>query len=42
MLEWLPVSPMALSAALLVTTVAATLQSTIGFGFAQFFENYSP
>jgi uncharacterized protein len=34
MFDWLPVSESALLIGLLVTTVAATLQSTIGFGFA--------
>ncbi|MBV71957.1 MAG: hypothetical protein CMH52_11555 [Myxococcales bacterium] len=33
-LEWLPVSPTVYVIALLVTSVAATLQATIGFGFA--------
>jgi len=34
MFHWLPVTPWALAGGLVVMTVAATLQSTIGFGFA--------
>ncbi len=34
LIEWLPVSPTIYGIALLVTILAATLQATIGFGFA--------
>ncbi len=34
MIDWLPVTPWALAGGLVVMALAATLQSTIGFGFA--------